>query len=154
MNATRDGSLDTGDWAVTDLESTGGGGAVAGRAREARKSFRFIQQARGEAGVEIPQNLLKLQLSLAEKPITAPSSAITPNTERLKAQHAICDEVRHYCIHLLAHESELFAEQNKVRSKAAEHKMSLEASVAQARVLKGKLLRHKAASDAARRVCR
>lgn len=139
LDAVYNSDLDDDDWALTDLESTPGV-TVAVRAREIHESVRCIQQARWEARVEVPQNLLELLSSLAKWPISAPSQVITAIVEPLKAQHiALHEKVGRSRERLIAHESKLFSKLNNAETKAAELKTSLYGSVARVRCLEGGL---------------
>lgn len=131
--------------ALADLEYTPGL-SVADRARDIRKSFHCIQRARRDSGAEVPQNLLEMLSSLAEKPIPAPSEENIPDLERLEApQNTLCEEVRRSWERLSALESELVAELNIVKAKTAELEPSLDGCAARVCSLEGEQAHLKAA---------
>lgn len=130
---------------VADLESPSRD-AVVGGAKKIHESFCHIQQARREAGVEFPKNLLKLLSDLAEQPILASSSTITRNLKHLEAQrNALCGEFGRSRERFQACESEFVAELNMFKAKAAGIKTSPDASVALVHCLEWELARLKAA---------
>lgn len=107
LHAVRNGDLDDRNRALAYSKSTPGG-TVASHAREFWESFRRIQQTRRKASLGVLQNLLELLSSLAEESIAAPSPAITPIVELLKAHRNAFREVDgRFRKRLLALESEL-----------------------------------------------
>lgn len=66
--AVYDGDLDDGDWEVADLEPTPGD-VFASRPQKIQECLRRVQQARQEAGLEVPQNLMGLLSSLVDEAV-------------------------------------------------------------------------------------
>lgn len=90
--------------------------------------------------MEFLYNLLEFLSSLAEEPIAAPLSIITPNVERLEAhRNTPCEKVGRPREHLLAHESKLVAELKNAEAIADDLEASFDASAAQVRPLEGEL---------------
>lgn len=83
-DAVYDGVLDSGDWVEANLKSTSGDPKPA-TFEEIRSYFDRVQDICSKAGVEAPQNLLKLLSMRANKSVFAPSPAISPSLKRFES---------------------------------------------------------------------